>query len=234
MDPFKKRNLFASLVPFLCCLNFTAAISIIHSDVPTSLVCPMWKRLVTVSPKFPIKPCQIFRQTMRTLLQDLAQKNLKGLGTKAWTNWEDRSANSLAYQISDHSTFFLIYWMSQSAEFSSGGSHFAPLQRIRLCLRTSGWCAHSWYFLTEHAWRYVLQCLSSPIIRSRHSNVYFHFGELVKHLKFHHNSFLEYFLSELWQHWHSPIVTQQTLFDFVFRSSQTWDDCTSVCVYLLN
>lgn len=42
---------------------------------------------------------------MRTLLQDLAQKSLKGLGTKACTNWEDRSANSLAYQVSNHSTF---------------------------------------------------------------------------------------------------------------------------------
>lgn len=42
---------------------------------------------------------------MRTLLQDLAEKSLKGLGTKAWTNWEDRSANSLAYQVSNHSIF---------------------------------------------------------------------------------------------------------------------------------
>lgn len=42
---------------------------------------------------------------MRTLLLDLAKKSLKGLGTKACTNWEDRSANSLAYQVSNHSTF---------------------------------------------------------------------------------------------------------------------------------
>lgn len=108
LDPFRKRNLFATLVSFLCCLNFTAAISIIHRDVSASLVFPMWKRLVTVSSKFPIKQCQIFRRTMRTLLQDLAQKSLKGLGTKAWTNWEDTSANSLAYQVSNHSTFFNI------------------------------------------------------------------------------------------------------------------------------
>lgn len=137
LNPFKKRNLFYSLVAFLCCLNFTAAISIIHSHVPASLVFPMWKRSETDSPKFHIKQCQIVRRTMRTPLQDLAEKSLKGLGTKAWTNWEDRSANSLAYQVSDHS-IFLMYWMSQSAEFSSDGSHFSPLQRICLCLRTSG------------------------------------------------------------------------------------------------
>lgn len=52
-----------------------------------------------------MKKCQILRRTMRTLLQDLAQKSLKGLGTKACTNWEDRSANSLAYQVSNHSIF---------------------------------------------------------------------------------------------------------------------------------
>lgn len=51
------------------------------------------------------KKCQILRRTMRTLLQDLAQKSLKGLGTKACTNWEDRSANSLAYQVFNHSIF---------------------------------------------------------------------------------------------------------------------------------
>ncbi len=54
-----------------------------------------------------MKKCQILRRTMRTLLQDLAQKSLKGLGTKACTNWEDRSANSLSYQVSNHSIFFL-------------------------------------------------------------------------------------------------------------------------------
>lgn len=36
----------------------------------------------------------------------LGTESLKGLGTKACTNWEDRSANSLAYQVSNHSTFF--------------------------------------------------------------------------------------------------------------------------------
>lgn len=49
---------------------------------------------------------------MRTLLQDLAQKSLKGLGTKACTNWEDRSANSLAYQVSNHSIFFYMLYGS--------------------------------------------------------------------------------------------------------------------------
>lgn len=60
-----------------------------------------------IPPKFHEKKCQILRRTMRTLLQDLAQKSLKGLGTKVCTNWEDRSANSLAYWVSNHSIFFL-------------------------------------------------------------------------------------------------------------------------------
>lgn len=57
------------------------------------------------SPQVSMKQCQILKRTMRTLLWDLAQKSLKGLGTKAWTNWGDRSANSLAYQVSNHCNF---------------------------------------------------------------------------------------------------------------------------------
>lgn len=64
----------------------------------------MWKSLEMDSPKFR-KTVSDSQRTMRTLLQDLAQKSLKGLGTKACTNWEDRSANSLAYQVSNHGTF---------------------------------------------------------------------------------------------------------------------------------
>lgn len=157
LDPFKKRNLFYSLVPFLC-RNFTAAGSIIHSHVPASLIFPMWKSLETESPKFQIKQCQIFRRTMRTLLQDLAEKSLKGLGTKARTNWEDRSANSLAYQVSNHSIFLCTGCLS--LEFSSDGSHFAPLQRILLCLRTSGWCTHGWYFYDRTC---MVICISAVI-----------------------------------------------------------------------
>lgn len=94
----------------------------------------------------------------------LGTESLKGLGTKACTNWEDRSANSLAYQVSNHSTFFFICWMSQSAELSSDESHFARLQRIQFCLRTCGWCAQRWYFLSEHAWRDVLPLENTAVL----------------------------------------------------------------------
>lgn len=70
----------------------------------------MWESWEMDSLSF-MKNCRNLGRTMRTLLQDLAQKSLKGLGTKACTNWEDRSANSLAYQVSNHSIF--IRWMSQ-------------------------------------------------------------------------------------------------------------------------
>lgn len=71
---------------------------------PASLSFPCEKVGRWIPPSF-MKKCQILRRTMRTLLQDLAQKSLKGLDTKACTNWEDRSANSLAYQVSNHSIF---------------------------------------------------------------------------------------------------------------------------------
>lgn len=188
LDPFKKRNLFYSLVPFLCGLNFTAAGSIIHSHVPASLVFPMWKSLETDSPKFQIKQCQIFRRTMRTLLQDLAEKSLKGLGTKAWTNWEDRSANSLAYQVSNHSIFLCTGCLSLRSSHRIRG-HFAPLQRILLCLRTSGWCAHCWYFLREHAWWCVFSAVTFTHCQSDASLLPFWGSH--QHLKLrHYNPYL--------------------------------------------
>lgn len=179
MDPFKKRNLFYSLVPFYCRLNFTAAGSIIHSHVPASLVFPMWKSLETDSPKFQIKQCQIFRRTMRTLLQDLAEKSLKGLGTKAWTNWEDRSANSLAYQVSNHSIFLCTGCLSLRSSHLMGAilNHFKGF-RSASELQPDAPIAD--IFMTEHAWWYVFQLLSSPIARATH--LYFHFGDRISTL----------------------------------------------------
>lgn len=163
LDPFKKRNLFYSLVPFLCHLNFTAAGSIIHSHVPASLVFPMWKSLETDSPKFQIKQCQIFRRTMRTLLQDLAEKSLKGLGTKAWTNWEDRSANSLANQVSNHSIFLCAGCLSLRSSHLMGAilHHF---KGFRSASELQADAPIADIFMTEHARWYVFQPLSSLIL----------------------------------------------------------------------
>lgn len=115
-----------------------------------------WGKVWWYTPQSLVKQCQVLRQTMRRVLQDLALKSIKGLGTKACTNWEDRSTSSLAYQVSNHSIFF-IYWKSQSAELSFDESHFAQLQRIQVCLTTSGWRVQSWWFWAKHAGEYFLQ-----------------------------------------------------------------------------
>lgn len=76
---------------------------------------------------------------MRTLLQDLAQKSLKGLGTKACTNWEDRSANSLAYQVSNHSIFLYAVWLRlQSSHLMRATLH--DFKGHSYASELKGWC----------------------------------------------------------------------------------------------
>lgn len=76
---------------------------------------------------------------MRTLLQDLAQKSLKGLGTKACTNWEDRSANSLAYQVSNHSMFLCAVWLRlQSSHLMRATLH--DFKGHGYASERKGWC----------------------------------------------------------------------------------------------
>lgn len=103
-----------------------------------------------------VKQCQVLRQTMRRVLQDLALKSIKGLGTKACTNWEDGSTSSLAYQGSNHSIF--LYTESLSLQsFHLMKAIFAQLQRIQVCLTTSGWRVQNWWFWAKHAGEYFLQ-----------------------------------------------------------------------------
>lgn len=100
-----------------------------------------WKKKVQrwIPPKFHEKKCQILRRTMRTLLQDLAQKSLKGLGTKACTNWEDRSANSLAYQVSNHSIFLYAVWLRlQSSHLMRATLH--DFKGHSYASELKGWC----------------------------------------------------------------------------------------------
>lgn len=114
----------------------------------------MKKKFGDGSPQVSVKQCQILKRTMRTLLQDLAQKSLKGLGTKARTNWEDRSANSLAYQVSNHDTFLYAGCISLPSSHRMRDI-FRDFKGYSSALELGAWRAHRWYFVSEHAWRDV-------------------------------------------------------------------------------
>lgn len=161
------------------------------------------------SAKFLIKQCKIFRRTKRTLLQDLAQKSLKGLGTKAWTNWEDRRANSLAHQVSKRSIFFL-YTGCPSLQSSHlvGAIFFHHLDGFRCSSEPMADAPGFWYFLTERAWRCVPQALWYLIAHCQSKTKMFAF---ILVSQWHgHDFLLEQFLSELWQQWRSTIVATDT------------------------
>lgn len=141
------------LFHFFCHTNFVTDISIIHNDIATI---PSFrnekKSFADGSPQVSIKQCQILKRTMRTLLRDLAQKSLKGLGTKARTNWEDRSANSLAYQVSNHCTFLYAGCISLPSSHRMRAI-FPDFKGYSSALELGAWRAQHWYFVSEHAWQ---------------------------------------------------------------------------------
>lgn len=114
----------------------------------------MKKKFRDGSPQVSVKQCQILKRTMRTVLQDLAQKSLKGLGTKARTNWEDRSANSLAYQVSNHDTFLYAGCISLPSSHRMRDI-FRYFKGYSSALELGARRAQRWYFVSEHAWRDV-------------------------------------------------------------------------------